>query len=48
MATLRTSIGNSIILSPFKLNISMIVKSKAYCDIRGMNFLLFHFFLSMR
>ena len=47
MATLTTSIGNSRILSPFKLNINTIVNSKAYKvmgDILGMNTLLYHSF----
>src|SRR5690554_5793450 len=45
MAIFITSIGNSNILSPFRLNINTIVNSKAYNvmgDIRGTNFLLYH------
>ena len=44
MATLITSKGSSKILSPFRLNINTIVKSKAYKvigEITGMNFLLY-------
>ena len=40
-----TSIGNSMILSPFKLNIKTMVNKSAYSDsgeILGMNFRLYH------
>ena len=45
IATFITSIGNSTILSPFKLNINTMVNSKAYNvmgDILGTNVLLYH------
>src|SRR5690606_22264510 len=45
IATFTTSIGNSNILSPFRLNINTMVNSKAYNvmgDILGTNFLLYH------
>src|SRR5690606_16445877 len=45
IAIFITSIGNSNILSPFKLNINTIVNSKAYNvrgDILGTNSLLYH------
>ena len=45
IATFITSIGNSTILSPFKLNINTMVNNKAYNvigDILGTNFLLYH------
>src|SRR5690606_7153346 len=45
IAIFITSIGNSNILSPFRLNINTMVNSKAYNvtgDILGANFLLYH------
>lgn len=45
IATFTTSIGNSTILSPFRLNINTMVNSKAYNvmgDILGTNFRLYH------
>jgi len=44
-ATCSTSIGNSMILSPFRLNIRTIVNNRAYSvigEILGTNFRLYH------